>query len=111
MLHLPTPTSLTSEKYLASAAYGSGWGGGGGLPAAAPFPLAEPLVALATGRPPATMEAADMPAVFAAVAEATAAAALAAGGGRRAGAFILGHATPARLKEIMVHESWSKALG
>lgn len=72
-------------------------------PAACPFDAPTPP-------PPATIEAADMPAVLPAAAEAAAAAALAAGGGRRAGAFILGHATPARLKEIMVHESWSSAL-
>lgn len=60
--------------------------------------------------PPATIEAADMPDDLPAAADAAAAAALAAGGGRRAGAFIRGHATPARLKEIMVHESLSKAL-
>lgn len=76
-----------------------------------PFPLAEPLAArAAAGRPAATIEAADLPAVAPAAAEAAAAAALAAGGGRRAGAFILGHPTPARLKETIVHVSWSKAL-
>lgn len=73
-------------------------------------PLLLPFAAAAAPAPPATTEAADTPDDLPAAADAAAAAALAAGGGRRAGAFILGHATPARLKEIMVHESWSKAL-
>lgn len=79
-----------------------------------PFPLvaeplvAEPLVASAAaeGRPAATTEAADLIIVL----SAAAGAAFAAGGGWRAGAFILGQAIPARQNETIVHESCSKTL-
>ena len=101
----PSTLLLTSENVFASNAYGSGCVLCG---AELLRPLAEPFDgAKAADVPDATIEAADTPAVF--IAESGALAAVT--GGRRGGAFILGHATPARLKLIMIHWSCSRALG